>query len=80
MGVGQSAETLRWTLVTVGDLVLDLQLEARLPVAADAHQMSPSLLLEPGGACTTLLTARNLGLAGDRAGHGRRRLSGADAA
>ncbi len=50
-------------LVTVGDLVLDLLLEARLPVEADAHQMSPSLLLEPGGACTTLLTARNFGLA-----------------
>jgi len=39
-----------------------LLLEARLPVEADAHQMSPSLLLEPGGACTTLLTARNFGL------------------
>ena len=33
-----------------------------MPVAADAHQMSPSLLLEPGGACTTLLTARNFGM------------------
>ena len=42
--------------------MLDLLLEARLPVAADAHQMSPGLLLEPGGACTTLLAARNLGL------------------
>lgn len=49
-------------LVTVGDLVLDLLLETRLPVEAGAHQMSPSLLLEPGGACTTLLTARNFGL------------------
>ena len=49
-------------LVTVGDLVLDLLLEARLPVEADAHQMSPSLLLEPGGACNTLLAARNFGL------------------
>lgn len=49
-------------LVTVGDLVLDLLLEARLPAEADAHQMSPSLLLEPGGACTTLLTARNFGM------------------
>lgn len=57
VGVNQSK-----TLVTVGDLVLDLQLEARLPAEAGAHQMSPSLLLEPGGACTTLLTARNLGL------------------
>ena len=49
-------------LVTVGDLVLDLLLEVHLPVMADAHQMSPSLLLEPGGACTTLLAARNLGM------------------
>ncbi len=49
-------------LLTVGDLVLDLLLEVQLPLQADAHQMSPSLLLEPGGACTTLLTARNLGL------------------
>lgn len=50
-------------LVTVGDLVVDLLLDARLPLRADAHQMSPSLLLEAGGACTTLLAARNLGLA-----------------
>ena len=33
-----------------------------MPVAADAHQMSPGMLLEPGGACTTLLTARNFGM------------------
>ena len=50
-------------LVTVGDLVVDLLLDVRLPVAADAHQMSPTLLLEPGGACSTILAARNLGLA-----------------
>ena len=49
-------------LVTVGDLVLDLLLEAQLPVDAGAHQMSPTLLVEPGGACSTLLAARNLGL------------------
>ena len=49
-------------LVTVGDLVLDLLLDVQLPVAADAHQMSPTLLVEPGGACSTLLAARNLGL------------------
>lgn len=49
-------------LVTVGDLVLDLLLDVRLPVAADAHQMPPTLLLEPGGACSTILAARNLGL------------------
>lgn len=49
-------------LVTVGDLVVDLLLDVRLPVAADEHQMSPTLLLEPGGACSTILAARNLGL------------------
>ena len=49
-------------LVTVGDLVVDLLLDVRLPVAAGAHQMSPTLLLEPGGACSTILAARNLGL------------------
>lgn len=49
-------------LVTVGDLVVDLLLDVRLPVAADAHQMSPTLLLEPGGACSTILAARNLGM------------------
>ena len=49
-------------LVTVGDLVLDLLLDVSLPVKADAHQMSPQLLLEPGGACTTLLAARHFGL------------------
>ncbi|MCY4020447.1 MAG: carbohydrate kinase family protein [Chloroflexi bacterium] len=49
-------------LVTVGDLVVDLLLDVRLPIAADEHQMSPTLLLEPGGACSTILAARNLGL------------------
>jgi len=49
-------------LVTVGDLVVDLLLDVRLPITADVHQMSPTLLLEPGGACSTILAARNLGL------------------
>ncbi len=49
-------------LVTVGDLVVDLLLKAQLPVEADAHQTSPSLLIEPGGACTTLFAALNLGM------------------
>ncbi|MCY4072266.1 MAG: carbohydrate kinase family protein [Chloroflexi bacterium] len=49
-------------LVTVGDLVVDLLLDVRLPVTASDHQMSPTLLLEPGGACSTILAARNLGL------------------
>lgn len=49
-------------LVTVGDLVIDFLLDVRLPVVADAHQESPILDMEPGGACSTLLAARNLGL------------------
>lgn len=49
-------------LVSVGDLVVDLLLEVRLPVVVDAHQMSPTLLVEPGGACTTILAARKLGM------------------
>ena len=49
-------------LVTVGDLVFDFMLEVQLPVVAGAHQMSPTLQLEPGGAGTTLLAARNLGM------------------
>lgn len=49
-------------LVTVGDVVVDILLETRLPVEADAHYMTPTLLIEPGGACSTLLAAQNLGL------------------
>ena len=49
-------------LVTVGDLVVDLLLEAKLPLEAGAHQMSPSLDFQPGGVCTTVFAARNLGL------------------
>lgn len=49
-------------LLTVGDLVADLLLDVRLPINADNHQMSPTLLLEPGGACSTILAARNLGM------------------
>ena len=49
-------------LVTVGDVVLDLLLEVALPVQVDQHQMSDALRIEPGGACSTILAARNLGL------------------
>ena len=50
------------TLVTIGDLVLDVLLEARLPVGAGEHQTARSLRFEAGGACTTILAARNMGL------------------
>ena len=53
---------MRKRLVTVGDLVFDFLLQVQLPVVADAHQDSPIFELEPGGACSTLLAARNLGL------------------
>lgn len=49
-------------IVSIGDLVVDVLLEARLPLAADDHQMSPALKFEAGGACSTILAARNMGL------------------
>lgn len=49
-------------IVSVGDLVVDLVLEVKLPAQIDYHQMSPSLMLEPGGACNTILSARRMGL------------------
>ena len=49
-------------LVTVGDLVADLVLDARLPLQAQEHQTAKSLRFEAGGACTTILAARNMGL------------------
>ncbi len=50
-------------LVTVGDLVADLVLDARLPLQANQHQTAKTLRFEAGGACTTILAARNMGLA-----------------
>jgi sugar/nucleoside kinase (ribokinase family) len=49
-------------LVTVGDLVADLMVEARLPLQANQHQTAKTLQFEAGGACTTILAARNMGL------------------
>ena len=49
-------------VVSVGDLVVDLLLDVRLPIALDDHQMSPTLHFEAGGACSTILAARNMGL------------------
>ncbi len=50
------------TLVTIGDLVMDLLLEVQLPARAGEHQTAHSLCFEAGGACTTILAARGLGL------------------
>ncbi len=49
-------------LVAVGDLVVDILLEARLPVLPARHQTARSLRFEAGGACTTILAARQLGM------------------
>ena len=49
-------------IVSVGDLVVDLILEVQLPAIIEQHQMSPSLLFEPGGAANTVLSARHMGL------------------
>ena len=49
-------------LVTVGDLVLDLVVDARLPVQPNQHQTAKTLQFEAGGACTTILAARQMGL------------------
>ncbi len=49
-------------LVTVGDLVVDIVLDAQLPLLPDQHQTVKSLRYEAGGACTTILAARNMGL------------------
>ncbi len=50
------------TLVTIGDLVMDVLLEVQLPAGADEHQTARSLRFEAGGACTTILAARGMGL------------------
>lgn len=49
-------------IASVGDLVVDLVLDVVLPAQIDQHQMSPSLLFEPGGAATVVLSARRMGL------------------
>ena len=49
-------------LVTVGDLVVDIVLDAVLPLHANQHQTATRLRFEAGGACTTILAARKMGL------------------
>ncbi len=49
-------------LVTVGDLVVDLLLDVRLPLHPNQHQTAKMLQFEAGGACTTILAARKMGL------------------
>ncbi|MDE2777625.1 MAG: carbohydrate kinase family protein [Chloroflexota bacterium] len=49
-------------LVTVGDLVVDIVLDAVLPLHPNQHQTAKRLRFEAGGACTTILAARKMGL------------------
>ncbi|MCY4147131.1 MAG: PfkB family carbohydrate kinase, partial [Chloroflexi bacterium] len=49
-------------LVTIGDLVVDILVDAKLPLYRDQHQTARSLRFEAGGACTTILAARAMGL------------------
>ena len=49
-------------LVTLGDLVVDLLLDVDLPVQPARHQTARALRFEAGGACTTILAARELGM------------------
>lgn len=49
-------------IVSVGDLVVDLLLDVKLPVKVDEHQMSQTVVFEPGGASTTIFAARQMGL------------------
>jgi sugar/nucleoside kinase (ribokinase family) len=49
-------------IVSIGDLVIDLVLDVKLPVTINQHQMSPSLQFEPGGAANVVLAARHMGL------------------
>ena len=53
---------MRKRIVSIGDLVVDALMDARLPLAAGDHQMSPGLRFEAGGACSTILAARHMGL------------------
>ncbi len=50
-------------LVSVGDLVLDVLMQIRLPVEAGRHQHTDVLRADPGGAGNVMIAARRLGLA-----------------
>ncbi len=50
------------TLVTLGDLVLDILLPVALPALPGRHQQTTERRIEPGGAANTIITALNLGL------------------
>ncbi len=58
-----SAPRNRQHLVSVGDLVLDILMQIRLPVEAGRHQHTDILRADPGGAGSVMIAARRLGLA-----------------
>jgi sugar/nucleoside kinase (ribokinase family) len=49
------------TIVSLGDLVLDLICPVKLPVIPFDHQEVPPIRPEPGGGCNFLLAAKHLG-------------------
>jgi sugar/nucleoside kinase (ribokinase family) len=48
-------------IVALGDLVLDLITEARLPILPGQHQETPPIRPEPGGGCNFLIAGAHLG-------------------
>jgi ribokinase len=52
----------RPTIITIGDLVIDLITKIKLPLPSDHLVMTEPPLLEPGGACNFAITAARLGL------------------
>ncbi|MBI5957678.1 MAG: carbohydrate kinase family protein [Chloroflexi bacterium] len=50
------------TIVSIGDLVLDIVAPVKFPVRRGDHQRLPDCLSTPGGAANFILTARNLGI------------------
>jgi len=63
MSKSASSETKRYDLAVLGDLVADIILPVTsLPLRADEHGWAEGLFTELGGACTTLVAARRMGL------------------
>jgi sugar/nucleoside kinase (ribokinase family) len=60
---GSEAQSPRFTVISLGDLVADLVVAIpRLPVEANAHQPARHMRLEPGGAGNFLIAGRRLGM------------------
>lgn len=48
-------------ILSVGDLVLDLVTEVKLPIEANKHQEVPTVRPEPGGGCNFLIAGARMG-------------------